>query len=409
LITTNSVRGFARGVVLGPRNDTITHAPADANVNANQLVGNGAAAGTRVGLQATATSGVSATGNWWGCNSGPMTVTADTIADAAASNCDAIVAPAGAVNAATWLQLRIDATPAVLADTETATVDAGLGRDNTGADAANAFPDDPPVALTASGGIVEPVSPALSGAVASAVFTSTAAAGRLVTATFDRQSLTYTWENVPPGASQSQLERDRGREVLPDPLPSCARHVAITNLTSDGRRVTLSGLARTAYSGERVFVSFRPTGGRVVATPTVNPDGTWTATVTRPAEPNPTSNLARYTAAIAGQTSRAIKVTRRLTSSTIGFGSGRLQIRGRVSTPLMAGARVQVAEGDYCGRYTTIGSLRLGANGRFSGQIAPRTNARATFVRLRVNVRSARGRTTVTTFSIVTRVALRGS
>ncbi|MBJ7329083.1 MAG: hypothetical protein JHC95_04240 [Solirubrobacteraceae bacterium] len=182
--------------------------------------------------------------------------------------------------------------------------------------------------------------------------------------------------------------------------------MAITDVRSQGRRVTISGVARLERAGERIRLTYQATGDKTVAQPVIGPDGGWHATVTRPSSPPPTSNRARYRATLGTQQTRSIKVSRRVSRNDITYDGDRLRIRGRVTKPLAPGARALVTRSDACGRYRTVASLPIARDGTYEGSatVSPKTDE-AVFLRMKVRVRTS-GQEPATTYSIVRPVVL---
>ncbi|MGB1582383.1 MAG: hypothetical protein ACPHCI_01190 [Solirubrobacterales bacterium] len=197
-----------------------------------------------------------------------------------------------------------------------------------------------------------------------------------------------------------------------DPLPSCARDLMITNVRLKGRKSLISGVARLRFANQRVSIYYRPTGRRVVARPRVAANGSFTAVVNRPRSPRAGSNRARYRAAIGGQKSAWVKLTRRLRTSNVRYDGSKLRVRGRVTQPIIRGRTVHVNRSDACGRYRKIGNVRVKRNGTFSGAVTTpaTTDGNVALIRLIVRVRTGgRGKNrnrTFTTYSIVQPVLL---
>jgi hypothetical protein len=234
-------------------------------------------------------------------------------------------------------------------------------------------------------------------------FTSTGASGRSVIVVKDGQSVSAAWPDVAPAASQADLAVEGGHEVGPDPLPACARAVAITALEQRSILV-IKGVARPQFSGQPVFVTYEPTGARVIATPVVQGDGSYQAGIPLPRGPLARSSDARFTAHIGGADSKAIKRTRRLVASAVDYADGKIRVAGLIRRP-MPGERVEVTQGDSCGDYRTVGSVRVDSSGRFRGAVAFRSAKDAIAVRLKARVRGDEGGSFMT-FSIAVPISL---
>lgn len=190
-------------------------------------------------------------------------------------------------------------------------------------------------------------------------------------------------------------------------LPACTRDLGITDVAKVGSRSRVRGRARLKFAGQQVQLRYQPSGTRVIGRARVREDGTFSATVSRPPRPAASSDQARYSARIGSTSTRWIKLTRRMGSTTITYDArtGQLHISGSVQRPTVPGERLQVQRSDLCGAYRTVGSIRVHSDGRFSGTVAatPLAPAPIAGVRLALRVRSSnrRNANTFTTFSIV--------
>ena len=111
----------------------------------------------------------------------------------------------------------------------------------------------------------------------------------------------------PPAPTPSPMPMPMPTPTPPDPLLLVCDRVGVrlVDVTPTGRRVRLAGLASRRYAGQRVVLG---TGRTQVATATVQPDATFTTTARAPRR----GTAPRYTATVAGQTSVALRLERRL-------------------------------------------------------------------------------------------------
>lgn len=367
-VTGNSITGYGRGIVLQPSPDSAAQVPTNGQVTTNQI-----SAG--VGLTVIGATGTNAADNWWGCDGGP-------------TECSSIVSDVP-VTVPSWIVLRATVTPTVLAASGRATVSVTLDRNNLGEPVADVATDTAPPTLTATGGTVQPANPPFENLAATATFTSTTHLGRSVTATKDGQTVTVTWPDTTPDASQADLAGAAGNPVGPDPLPACARDVAITAITAHGSNVTIEGVARPRYSGQQVFINYEPLGQRVIAAPTVQGDGSFRASTRRPTGRFAGTNAARYTAVIGGPGSKALKLSRRFAESDVAYRDGRLQVEGKVKAPVATSERVRVMQGDSCGSYRQVGTVRLTKSGTFDGSVPFGFTRAAVAIRLQAEARNS--------------------
>jgi hypothetical protein len=326
--------------------------------------------------------------------------------------CDGIATPTtGEVTAPTWIVLALTSNLTTLAPDGAAVVTGSLARNSAGAVVSGVFTDGTPLPMTATGGALAFADPPLVDGVATTLYRSSSPAGRSATAAYSHERATVTWPDATSPGSPAETSPPTSvaaaLSTAPDALPDCTRDVAITDVTTNGRRVTIRGLARLRRAGQQIRLVFQPTGDRTVARPRVGADGRWTATVTRPRSVAATSNRARYRAILGSTRTPFVKISRRVARNEITYAADRLRIRGRVDGPLVTGARAAVLRADACGTYRTIGSIAVRRDGTYDGTatVAPKTDE-AVFLRLRLRVRAQAGGP-ATTFSITKPVLLR--
>jgi IPT/TIG domain len=159
------------GIVMTPGSGGTTTDQATANFN--RIFGNS------VGVDNTTTTPADATLNWWGSNTGPNTTGSDTTTGT------------GTVNTSPWPVLSLAASPATIGSGATAVVTADLTKDSNGATHSTApfFPDQTPIAFSATGGTITPASVATISGVASSDFTSSTPGTASASVTLDNQTL----------------------------------------------------------------------------------------------------------------------------------------------------------------------------------------------------------------------------
>ena len=167
----NGELGFpGGGILLMNAPDATTTARLTASFN--RIVGNS------IGLNNTTSSNpVAATLNWWGSNAGPNSDTTS-----------------GEATTSPWLVLTASAAPAVIGPGGTAVVTADLTTDSAGGTHPDApfFPDQTPIAFSATGGTIAPASVPTASGKASSTFTSTTTGAGTASATLDNQTVTTT-------------------------------------------------------------------------------------------------------------------------------------------------------------------------------------------------------------------------
>jgi outer membrane protein OmpA-like peptidoglycan-associated protein len=181
-VTLDGVTATANGGGGVAFSNAVTHA----TVRRSRLVGNTGAALTTYAA-AGPDSGITATGNWWGCNDGPTTGGTNSCATMTGS----------AIDADPWLVLSATAAPsAITAGGTTSTITAGLTRDSDGAPSP-APPSTQSVAFATNLGTLSAPSAALSAGTAQTTLTSDPAGGTAnVTASLDAAQVTADVEFV---------------------------------------------------------------------------------------------------------------------------------------------------------------------------------------------------------------------
>jgi hypothetical protein len=185
----------------------------------------------------------------------------------------------------------------------------------------------------------------------------------------------------------------------PLPLTCTGRSIVLIDVRRTATRVEVSGLARTSYRGSGASIRPLIAGkrGRAVSA-TVQPDGSFRATLPLPAGPD--RSTVRYEATVAGHRSAALKLVRQLV------------IVGRTTTADGTRITAQVAGGRprtvtitrqlSCTARQRIATVRTDRNGRFAVTL-PRPSAADAIAFYRAATTRPRGRTF--TLPIVVRAA----
>jgi uncharacterized repeat protein (TIGR01451 family) len=191
----------------------------------------------------------------------------------------------------------------------------------------------------------------------------------------------------PPGKPEPA---DRGD------LPCTASGIALVQVRREHRRVSLAGLARRAMAGQSVTIRAR---GHIVARATVSTTGVFAASA--PLPPAGRRARIRYRAFLAGDASRAVKLTRRMIVSSTRLDGDQIVITGRLVAPLARPPHaISVWTLGPCGRKQRAGTLRPGRAGRYVARLpAP---AGPALYRLQAVVRArGGGRTLYPTFTLL--------
>ncbi|HEX8104626.1 MAG TPA: hypothetical protein VF533_18560, partial [Solirubrobacteraceae bacterium] len=183
-------------------------------------------------------------------------------------------------------------------------------------------------------------------------------------------------------------------------LACTKRRLVLVDVLRRGGRVKLLGVADRALAGREVAIRFKATG-KVVARPTVQPDGTFTATAPLPARRLRDSNRARYQAVAGDEKSLDLKLARRMVWRSVRSSGGEVRLRGRVLPPLARpAATIVVKRRVSCSRYEVVKRFKPRRSGRFSVTVDAPSALAATY-RLQTRVRrTKRSRTTFRTFTL---------
>lgn len=183
-----------------------------------------------------------------------------------------------------------------------------------------------------------------------------------------------------------------------DLVLACAdRPIVLLDVLPASRgRVRVTGVARASFVGKRLTVR---RGTKVAGTVTVKADRTFRGLVAGPRTARERASV-RFTATAGATRSRALKLTRRMTISTLRRAAGRVTFSGRVLPPLGRPRQAVVIERQTsCTRFARVARVRPGADGRFTARFtAP---AGAAVLRARTSVpATARSRKLQPTFTL---------
>ncbi|MDO9409909.1 hypothetical protein [Patulibacter sp.] len=171
--------------------------------------------------------------------------------------------------------------------------------------------------------------------------------------------------------------------------------VTLTDVSRSGSRVRVTGVAQAGLKGQTAAIRFVAKGrsATTVARVKVGADGTFSVAVKAPAARYRTSKAnGRYSASIAGSTSRAFKLVRRTVFTRTTVGRGTIRVSGRVAAPLpRKGTAVKVTRRLTCSRYTTVVTARTDAKGRFSASFKAPADGAAGVYRAGTKVPSRKG------------------
>jgi hypothetical protein len=219
-----------------------------------------------------------------------------------------------------------------------------------------------------------------------------------------------------PAAGLNLLNIDLGRASVAGAGVNCAAPVAsvaslslqcttrklvLIDVVRKGNQVSLLGAADKKYIGRRVSIVF-PHTGQVVATPVVQPDGTFTATAPLPAASIRYTNLARYQARIDNERSLNLKLFRRMVTQSVTSSGGKVTIAGRIVRPLATPARpIVIKQRVSCSQLVTVGKVMPARDGSFRVTLPGPPQSQAAVYRLQTQVRkNTRNRKLYPTFTL---------
>jgi len=215
--------------------------------------------------------------------------------------------------------------------------------------------------------------------------------------------------SAPP--AQQQPPPNPTPTPTPAPAPAtvilaCAHaHVTLTDLVVRGSRVLITGAAETSDAGKPVTLRFD--GTTKVASGKVQANGLFSLSAPLPPAKLRSSNAARYTATVGGQSSSALKLTRRLVLDPPTSVGGRVQLTGRVIPPLgQPIAPIVVQLQTSCSTARTVTTVKPKADGSYSVSL-PDPNGKNAVYRLQTKVRDNTASTRLfATFSLPELVTL---
>jgi hypothetical protein len=184
-------------------------------------------------------------------------------------------------------------------------------------------------------------------------------------------------------------------------LQCTTRKLVLIDVLRKGNRVSLLGAADKKYIGRRVSIVF-PHTGQVVATPVVQPDGTFTATAPLPAASIRYTNLARYQARIDKERSLNLKLFRRMVTQSVTSAGGKVTIAGRIVRPLATPRRpIIIKQRVSCTQLVTVGKVMPARDGSFRVTLPGPPQRQAAVYRLQTQVRkNTRNRKLYPTFTL---------
>jgi hypothetical protein len=192
-------------------------------------------------------------------------------------------------------------------------------------------------------------------------------------------------------------------------VPACnPNKLVLTDVFPLGSRTRLMGVAPHATVGARVKI-ISTWNNKVVATPAVRADLTFSTSAPLPPAALRLTNRARYVAKLGGQTSLALKLARRLYTSGAQAHGARVTFRGVVVRPVASPVRPVIIRGSAScqtiGSGTVLARIMPTRSGAFSATFTvPQSLTRrgVVFLRAQTSVRKVTTNPrTFPTFSLV--------
>ena len=170
-IASNSIRGYANGILSEQYNVAATSSGVAAHLNS--ITGNS------TGISNQGPSIIDAQNNWWGCNYGP---------GATGAGCSAATnSSVGPVTTNPWIVLGVSASPNPIAPGGTSTVTADMTHNSDALVPAGGSVPLMPVAFSATQGTIAPPTGTITAGQATSLFTSTSFLSGTACATVDNQ------------------------------------------------------------------------------------------------------------------------------------------------------------------------------------------------------------------------------
>jgi len=178
-----------------------------------------------------------------------------------------------------------------------------------------------------------------------------------------------------------------------DPGQCFPKGITITDLNAKGKKVTLTGFAKSTYIGQTVTAQYRPAPKKVAGKGVVQPDGSFKITIKAPAKKLWSSKKTAYRvqAGAPGSyvTTGWTQLTRRMASTSIVWKNGKIDVTGAVTKPLYPKTKALVEARVGCnGAWKQIGSAKISSSGKFSAKLAYDPTPTTVFVRVKAVVGS---------------------
>ncbi|MDQ3675651.1 MAG: hypothetical protein M3401_02430 [Actinomycetota bacterium] len=213
---------------------------------------------------------------------------------------------------------------------------------------------------------------------------------------------------APPAQQPPAPPVDPEEAAVADLVLGCTtRRLVLTDVQNGGGRVRLLGVADRSLAGKQVKILF-PYTGKVVANPTIRPDGGFSASAPLPPKRLRSTNNARYVAVVGTERSLSLKLQRRMILSRADSANGKVTLAGRVTRPLSKPLQtITVSRRVSCKRLEVVKRVKPSADGRFKVIVDAPEGELAAVYRITTRVRkTTRNNKTYPTFTLPRAIAL---
>jgi hypothetical protein len=209
---------------------------------------------------------------------------------------------------------------------------------------------------------------------------------------------------TPPAATQVDAAEAAATDLV---LGCTKRRLVLTDVQERAGKVRLLGVADRSLAGQQVKIVF-PHTGKVVATPTIRPDGGFSAKAKLPPKALRSTNDARYMAVVGKEKSLSLKLERRMIVTRADSANGKVTIAGRLTRPLSQPAStITVSRRVSCKKTEVVKRIKPSANGKFKVTVDAPEGELAAVYRLTSRVRkTTRNHKTYPTFTLPRAIAL---
>ena len=150
------------------------------------------------------------------------------------------------------------------------------------------------------------------------------------------------------------------------PILACTTaQVALVNVVRQGSHVQITGAARLVLAGKRVSIRFLATR-KIVASATIAPNGTFSATAALPPAKIRETNLARYEAIIGSLHSLNLKLARRMYMTSVTRSGAHVLLAGYATGSFKAGSAVNILLRVTCSKEEVVAKVKLTRAGKFT-------------------------------------------